>query len=78
MKELVYHVCSYKRLDTYRKNGRINPPVRAWRTMESAVNFSMQTGRPVILPLIIKEVWEILDGHKGNAVISYNTKELRK
>ena len=48
---IVFHVCSYKKLDKYKKTGYIIPPVRAWENMEQAQRMSISTGRQVILRL---------------------------
>jgi len=69
---IVFHVCSYKKLDKYKKTGYIMPPVRAWENIEQAVRMSKSTGRQVILRLKFPDNAEKLDGHYGQArVLNY-------
>ncbi len=67
----VYHVTTLKKLSRYEQTGVILPPVRAWRTVESAERFSKQTGRRVILRLTDGWGWSPLDGHQGEAVVTH-------
>lgn len=60
---VVWHVCSFKKLDKYRKNGVILPPVRAWEDIEYAKRMSVRTGRRVILRLKFPDNAEKLEGH---------------
>lgn len=48
---IVYHVCSARKLDKYRKSGKIFAPVRAWENIQQAERMSLSTGRRVILRL---------------------------
>jgi hypothetical protein len=64
---VVYHVCSYKKLQKYIQNGYIKPPVRAWTNIVEAERFSKQTGRKIILRLKFTN-YKKLDGHRGMAV----------
>lgn len=66
---IVWHVTSLKKLNKYLSNGGIKAPVRAWKTIEEAQRFSIQTGRRIILRLKVPGDTETLEGHKGNAVI---------
>ena len=66
---LVWHVTSLKKLEKYRSNGFIRAPVRAWKDIISAGNFSKQTGRKIILRLKFPNNAEQLEGHQGNAVV---------
>ncbi len=67
---IVYHVCSYKKLQKYMENKSIKPPVRAWINIEEAERFSKQTARRIILRLKFKEgEYEKYEGHKGMAVV---------
>lgn len=52
MKDRLFHVTTAKKLKRYKKTGFIRPPVRAWGTMQAAKDFSLQTGRKVIVVLI--------------------------
>ena len=65
---IVFHVCGMSKLDHYRKVGKIKGPVRAWKSMDGAVRFSCQTGRPIILRLKFPDNANKLVGHKGEAV----------
>ena len=38
---IVYHVCSYKKLQKYIKTGYIKPPVRAWENINQAVKTAL-------------------------------------
>lgn len=62
----VYHVTTLKKLKRYEQNGYIKPPVRGWNNIEDAVNFSWQTGRHVILRILLPNKKRLF-GHKGNA-----------
>lgn len=73
----LFHVCTFNRVRRYRERGSIKAPVRAWVTMEAALDFSSRTGRRVILRLKDDGSFVELEGHKSCAVISYkdyNTK----
>jgi len=64
---IVYHVCSYKKLQKYIKTGGITPPVRAWENIEQAERMSISTGRRIILRLKFPNNAEKLDGHFNQA-----------
>lgn len=64
---IVYHVCSYRKLQRYIKTGAIMPPVRAWENIEQAQRMSISTGRKIILRLRFPENAEKLDGHFNEA-----------
>ena len=66
---IVYHVTSYKKLSKYLKSGQINPPVRAWESIEEAERFSLSTGRRVILRLKFPPDAARLEGHRGKAFV---------
>lgn len=69
---IVYHVCSAKKLDKYRKTGFILPPVRAWENIEQAQRMSISTGRRVILRLRFPKNAPKLEGHFNQAkVLNY-------
>jgi len=70
---IVYHVCSYRKLQRYVKTGFILPPVRAWETIEQAARMSLSTGRRVILRLKFPDNTKKLEGHFNQARI-LNTK----
>jgi len=72
----VYHVCSPKKLKKYQDTGCILPPVRAWADIYEAVRFSCSTGRPIILRLKFPDDCKRLPGHKGNAVVMYQSFDL--
>ncbi len=67
----VYHVTTLKKLEKYKKNGYILPPVRAWETLEQAERMSISTGRRIILRLKFKDDAPKLEGHFGKARVSY-------
>jgi hypothetical protein len=48
---ILWHVTTYKKLKLYHNSGFIIPPVRSWKNIEDAVNFSKQTGRGIIIRL---------------------------
>jgi len=60
---VVFHVCSYKKLQKYIQTGWIMPPVRAWENIEQAERMSLSTGRRIILRLKFPNNSEKLDGH---------------
>ena len=64
---VVYHVCSYKKLQKYLKSGYILPPVRAWENIEQAERMSKSTGRKIILRLKFPNNASKLDGHFNQA-----------
>lgn len=69
--KILYHVTTVKKLMRYKKHGHIQAPVRAWKRIEDAVDFSCRTSRRVILRLKDDGSFVQLFGHKGNAVVSY-------
>lgn len=64
---IVYHVTSLKKLDKYRKSGKISAPVRAWENIQQAQRMSLSTGRRIILRLKFPNNAEKLDGHFNQA-----------
>lgn len=64
---IVYHVTCLKKLNKYLKSGRINPPVRAWETIEQAERMSLSTGRRIILRLKFPDNANKLEGHFNEA-----------
>jgi hypothetical protein len=68
---IVYHVCSYKKLQRYMVSGRIMPPVRAWETVEQAERMSKSTGRRIILRLRFPNNAAKLEGHFNKARVVY-------
>lgn len=64
---IVYHVCGLNKFKRYLEAGEIKAPVRAWDNINSAEEFSKQTGRPIILRLRFSFA-KRLEGHKQNAV----------
>ena len=64
---IVYHVTSLKKLDKYRKSGKITAPVRAWENIEQAQRMSISTGRRIILRLRFPNNAEKLEGHCNQA-----------
>lgn len=69
---IVYHVTSLKKLNKYLKSGEINPPVRAWETIEQAQRMSLSTGRRIILRLKFPDNASKLEGHFNQArVLNY-------
>ena len=66
---IVFHCCSYKKLQIYIKNGYIKNPVRAWENIQEAERFSIQTGRKIILRLKFPKNCKKLEGHKNKAFV---------
>jgi hypothetical protein len=64
---IVYHVCSYKKLQKYMKTGAIIPPVRAWENITQAERMSKSTGRRIILRLKFPQDAQKLEGHFNQA-----------
>jgi len=64
---IVYHVCSYSKLNKYIRTGAIMPPVRAWESIEQARRMSISTGRRIILRLRFPKGAEKLAGHFNQA-----------
>jgi hypothetical protein len=64
---IVYHVTSRKKLDKYRKSGKILAPVRAWENIEQAQRMSVSTGRRIILRLRFPSNAPKLEGHFNQA-----------
>jgi len=64
---IVYHVCSYAKLQRYIKTGAILPPVRAWENVQQAERMSISTGRRIILRLKFPNNAEKLEGHFNQA-----------
>lgn len=64
---IVYHVTCLKKLNKYLKSGQINPPVRAWETIEQAERMSLSTGRRIILRLKFPNDANKLEGHFNEA-----------
>jgi hypothetical protein len=64
---IVYHVASLKKLDKYRKSGKILAPVRAWENIEQAQRMSVSTGRRIILRLRFPSNAPKLEGHFNQA-----------
>jgi hypothetical protein len=70
---IVYHVTSLKKLDKYRKTGKILAPVRAWENIEQAQRMSLSTGRRIILRLKFPDNAPKLEGHFNQArVLKYD------
>jgi hypothetical protein len=69
---IVYHCCSYKKLQKYLKSGGILPPVRAWENIQQAERMSKSTGRKIILRLKFPDNAPRLEGHFNQArVLDY-------
>jgi hypothetical protein len=64
---IVYHCCSYKKLQRYMTTGRILAPVRAWENIQQAERMSISTGRRVILRLRFPNDAPKLEGHFNQA-----------
>ena len=69
---IVYHITSLKKLDSYRKTGRIVAPVRAWENIQQAHRMSVSTGRRVILRLRFPDNAPKLDGHFNEARVLHH------
>jgi hypothetical protein len=63
----VYHVTSLAKLNKYLTAGQINPPVRAWETIQQAERMSKSTGRRIILRLKFPNNADKLEGHFNQA-----------
>lgn len=68
---VVFHVCSYKKLQKYIKTGAITPPVRAWDNIEQAERMSKSTGRRLIIRLKFPANAPKLEGHFGQARVMH-------
>ena len=75
---IVYHVCSLKKLDKYRKSGKILAPVRAWENIQQAQRMSLSTGRRVILRLKFPNNAPKLDGRFNQARVLYQDLNFEK
>ena len=64
---IVYHVTNLKKLERYLQSGQINPPVRAWESIEQAERMSINTGRRIILRLKFPKNAQKLEGHFNQA-----------
>jgi len=74
---IVWHVCTENKLRKYRQSkGYINPPVRAWESIEQAERFSKNTGRKIILRLKFPENAKKLPGHFNQARVLYQKYKL--
>lgn len=73
---IVYHVCSYKKLQKYLENGAIKPPVRAWENVQQAERMSISTSRKIILRLKFPDNAEKLEGHFNQARVIYEPYKL--
>ena len=76
---IVWHVCSARKLERYKRTGYILPPVRAWENIEQAVRMSKSTGRQVILRLRFPDDALKLEGHFNEARVlhqKYNVAHL--
>ena len=72
---IVWHVCSYKKLQKYMSGGQISAPVRAWENVEQAERFSKSTGRRIILRLKFPNNAKKLKGHFNQArILNQNLK----
>jgi len=66
---VVYHVTTLKKITKYVISGQINPPIRAWETIEQAGRMSLSTGRRIILRLKFPNNTPKLFGHFNKARI---------
>jgi hypothetical protein len=73
----LYHVTTKKKLAKYLQHGYIQPPVRAWKFIASAERFSKQTGRRLIIRLVKDKTFVPFEGHRGEALISFNPYNLK-
>lgn len=69
---ILYHVTTLKKLNKYLANGGIKAPVRAWINIKAAERFSCQTKRQIIIRLKCNDSFVKFEGHRGEAMISYN------
>jgi hypothetical protein len=75
---IVYHVCSYKKLQKYIKTGAIMPPVRAWENIEQAERMSKSTSRRIILRLKFPDNAAKLEGHFNQARVMHTSYPINK
>lgn len=75
-KTIVYHVCTYKKLQKYLRTKAILPPVRAWENIAQAERMSISTGRRLILRLKFPNNAEKLEGHFNQARVIHEPYEL--
>lgn len=68
---VVWHCCSAKKFDKYRKSGKILAPVRAWEDIEQAKRMSLSRGTLIILRLKFPNNAPKCPGHFGKARIIY-------
>lgn len=68
---IVYHVCSSKKFNQYKKTGHIKPPVRAWENIHQAERMSISTGRRIIVRLRFPDDAKKLDGHFNEARVMH-------
>lgn len=64
----LFHVTTLKLINKYLASGQINNPVRAWKSLDGALRFSKQTGRPIIIRLNGSH-FRPLGGHQDQAMI---------
>lgn len=67
---VLFHVCDLKLLNKYITSGKIENPVRAWKSLAGAIRFSKQTERRIILRLTGKGSFRPLGGHQDQAMVS--------
>jgi hypothetical protein len=65
---VLFHVTNLKLLKKYLETRHIQPPARAWRSLDGALRFSKQTDRKIILRLTARKEWRELGGHQGQAM----------
>lgn len=75
---VVYHVCSYKKLQKYLTSGFIKAPVRAWDNINQAERMSKSTGRRIIIRLKFPSDAEVLEGHFQEARVLHTNVEFNK
>ena len=74
---IVWHVTSRKKLLKYIEQGYIKQPVRDWKDIKKAEQFSKQTGRQIILRLKFPLNASSLEGHQNKAVYLNRNYELK-
>jgi hypothetical protein len=60
---ILFHCTSNKKFNKYIKTGCILPPVRGWKSIDSAKNWCNRTGRNIILKFECSEAYPLPD-HK--------------
>lgn len=74
---IVWHCCSFSKLEKYKKTGKILAPVRTWKNIEQAVRMGISTGRRIILRLKFPNNAPKLESHFNKARVLYSDLEFK-